>query len=169
MSKVIAIAAVAANGVIGNKGTLPWTFPEDSKRFMNVTKGNIVLMGRKTFESINKEPLPDRLNVVVSRSAKTTTISSKGVMFEGDLEKAVERYSKSRRTLYIVGGSQIYKDTMHLVDELDITQIDLPFQGDTYFPKIDPYQFELMSRNFLQMHCWVERYASTRQHYHKVK
>lgn len=159
MGRIIAIAAVAANGVIGNKGALPWNFPEDSKRFMNVTKGNIVLMGRKTFESIDQEPLPNRLNVVVSRSIKSTTIAAKGVIFAGDLEEAVNRYSKSRKTLYIVGGSQVYRDTMHLVDELDITQIDMPFKGDTYFPKIDPYQFELMSRHFLQMHCWVERYT----------
>jgi dihydrofolate reductase len=133
------IAAVARNGVIGNKNTIPWHLPEDFKHFSATTKGHVVVMGRKTWESLPARfrPLPDRYNIVVTRSdegfegadvanslneAIDTAILIDG--FEGDFE------------IFIIGGASIYEQAMDRADRLIISEVDMEPEGDTFFPRI---------------------------------
>ncbi len=130
------IAAVAKNNVIGKKNALPWYIPEDLKRFRKLTLGKIVLMGRKTFESIFTKlgsPLPDRLNVVIT-SNKNYQVPP-GVLVFDKLNKAIESFKKQE--IFIIGGAQIYQQTIAFADTLYITHIDKEIDGDAFFPKID--------------------------------
>lgn len=159
MGQVIAIAAVADNGVIGNCGKLPWNIPQDLKRFKKVTTGSIVLMGRKTFESLGSKPLPNRLNLVVSSSCGN---ASKNLLFVNDLLLAIHQFSsRDDRDLYIIGGGRIYQDSINVVDRLDLTRVSGEFEGDTYFPEVDYSQFTLVNSNRLTStpHCWTEMYV----------
>ena len=123
------IAAVSRNGVIGINNTLPWSLPKDLKRFKSLTTGNTVVMGRKTFESIGK-PLPNRRNIVVTRD---TEWKHEGVEVINDLYDIV-KYDGS---IFIIGGSEIYKQSMGLAGELELTIIDKDFEGDTFFPEME--------------------------------
>ncbi len=137
------IAAVAKNGVIGKENALPWYLPEDLKRFRALTTGKTVLMGRKTFESIMHKlgkPLPNRTNIVITRDKGyqipiTDSSSDERVVVYNNLNKAIEDYKD--RDLFIIGGGQIYKQTIDLADVLYITHVDQEIDGDVYFPEID--------------------------------
>jgi dihydrofolate reductase len=157
MGQVIAIAAVADNGVIGNRGKLPWNIPEDLKRFKQLTKGNIVLMGRKTFESLNSRPLSNRLNIVVSQSL--TTHNSKNLVITNELAPTIDRYSqKDQRDLYIIGGCQIYRQSLDWIERWELTRVDGEFEGDSYLPDIDYSQFRLIRSERFSPRCWAETY-----------
>ncbi len=130
------IAAVAKNGVIGKENALPWYLPEDLKRFRNLTSGKTVLMGRKTFESIiarNGKPLPNRKNVVITKQKEYQV--PEGVTVYNDIEKALRELKNE--DLCIIGGGDIYKQTIDAGDFLYITHVDQEFEGDVYFPEID--------------------------------
>lgn len=137
--KWIAIAAVARNGVIGNENRLPWHLPEDLKFFRESTREHIVLMGRKTFESLGK-PLPHRLNWVVSRNSNWRAA---GVEVFQSLEHAVNRAQEgqnfpegiSKEKAFVIGGAQIYRDSIQWIHEAWITEIDQDFLGDSVFPE----------------------------------
>lgn len=138
------IAAVAKNGVIGDKNNLPWYLPEDLKRFKEITAGKTVLMGRKTFESIIArlgKPLPNRLNVVVTRN--TSYQVPVGAVVEADIHSAFKNHASG--DIFIIGGGEIYKQTIDLADTLYITHIDKEIQGDVSFPKIDSRKWKLES------------------------
>lgn len=130
------IAAVAKNNVIGKSNTLPWYIPEDLKRFRALTIGKTVLMGRKTFESIIKKigaPLPKRKNVIITK--KRNYQAPKGVVIFYDLKKALEALKNEE--VFIIGGAQIYQQTIDLAETLYITHIDKEIEGDVFFPEID--------------------------------
>ncbi len=136
--ELIIIAAVAENNVIGAEGKIPWNIPKDMKRFYELTKNHPVIMGRKTYESIGK-PLPERLNIVLT---KQSNFNPEGVCIAGSLEEAI---AKSKDNLgeidgskvYILGGQQVYKQTLLLADKLEITHVHRKVKGDTYFPELD--------------------------------
>ena len=131
------IAAVANNEVIGKDNDLPWHIPEDLKRFKRLTLNNTVLMGRKTFESIfNRlgKPLPKRTNIIITRQADYQ--APKGCFVYSDIQQALEK--QKNENIFIIGGASIYEQTMNLADQLEITHVDQDFEGDTFFPKIDP-------------------------------
>lgn len=131
------IAAVAKNNVIGKKGAMPWYLPEDLKRFKKITTGHVVLMGRKTFESILEhlgKPLPDRTNFVITRDDSYQV--PEGVVVYTDLEKALSDYQD--QDLYVIGGGEIFSQTFDRADKLYITHIDKEYDGDVFFPEIDP-------------------------------
>lgn len=135
------VAAVAKNGVIGKDGGLPWYLPEDLKRFRAMTTGKTVLMGRKTFESImrrNNKPLPNRKNVVVTRD--TAYQAPEGVIVFHDISEALE--SLKNEDVMVIGGGQIYEQTIDRADALYITHVDQNIDGDVFFPKIDPSKWE---------------------------
>ncbi len=131
--KLIAIAAVARNGVIGNQGRMPWHLPEEFKWFKRATLGHAVLMGRKTFASIGK-PLPGRLNLVVTRDAHATFPPGVGVV--RDLEHFDPEAITADR-VFVAGGAEIYARLLPRCAELWLTHLSFDAEGDTYFPDFE--------------------------------
>ena len=129
-----AIAAMSENRAIGNKGRIPWHLPEDFKWVKKCTQGQVIAMGRKTFESMGR-PLPNRENIVISRTAD----SIDGCIVLPSLE-ALETL-KTDREIWIFGGAQIYSAAMNLIDELYLTVVTGTFEGDAFFPPFED-QFE---------------------------
>lgn len=128
MKKII-IAAHDPNLVIGNNGELPWHYSEDLKFFKKQTMGSPIIMGRVVFEELNEKPLPGRVNVVLSKSRTYDHVHS-----FADIQSAfhfLNEYDK----VYIIGGGKIYKQLLHIADQLIITEIKKAFEGDTYFPE----------------------------------
>ena len=135
------VAAVAKNNVIGNENDLPWYLPEDLRRFRKLTMGKTVLMGRKTFESIMKrlgKPLPGRKNVVVTRSVDFEAPAS--VEIANSLDEALSKYAE--RDLFVIGGGQIFAQTINKADTLYVTHVNLEVPGDSFFPQIDPAKWK---------------------------
>jgi dihydrofolate reductase len=130
-----AIAAMSLNRVIGNGNKIPWHLPEDFKWFKATTTGHIIVMGRKTFESIGK-PLPNRETIVLSRS----TFSHPGVRTIASLDEL--RAVAADRQVFICGGAQIYEQALPLCSELFLTLVKREVEGDTFFPRFED-QFEL--------------------------
>lgn len=127
--RLIIIAAHDPNLVIGKDGSLPWHYSEDLKFFKKTTMGSPLLMGRGVFEELNEKPLPGRRNVVLSRSKNyghVATFSS--------IEDAIQYLSEDDK-VFIIGGGEIYRQTMDLADELVITEIKEQYEGDTFFPE----------------------------------
>lgn len=141
------IVATSKNNVISLKGKMPWHIPEDLKFFKDKTLGHQLIMGRKTFESL-KKPLEKRLNLVVTRR-KNYKPSGKNVFSFPSIEKALlyakENKKKYPKKIFIIGGGEIYAQTLDLVDEVYLTRIDQNFDGDVFYPKIDLKKFKKIS------------------------
>ncbi len=133
---VTIVAAVARNGCIGKDGGLPWRIPEDMKRYRDVTMGKVVVMGRKTWESIPEKyrPLPGRTNVVVTRQRAYPL--PLGVERFAALDEALDAHAGD--DVVINGGGAIYAEAMERTDVLDLTHVHRDVAGDTFFPPIDP-------------------------------
>jgi len=139
--RVVLLAAVAENGVIGVDGEMPWHYPEDLRRFKERTMGHPVVMGRRTYESIADRlggPLPGRTNVVLS--ARDTLELPEGAVHAGDVEAALAAATAAldddRESVYVVGGASVYEQVLDRADELRITEIPESPDGDTRFPSI---------------------------------
>lgn len=134
------IAVVAADGAIGCNGNLLCHIPEDLRHFKEVTSGAAVIMGRKTWESLPKKPLPKRLNIVISRNPEFT---ADGAVVVPSLEEAVE--AARGHDLFIIGGGEIYARFMPWADRLFITELDAVFENaDTFFPEIDKASWKIV-------------------------
>lgn len=128
------ISAVTKNGVIGHHGSIPWHLPADLRYFKTQTVGHVVVMGRKTFESIVEvlgKPLPDRENVVLTRD---TEYNPAGATVLHSIEEARERHPD----FIVIGGATLYEQCMPIADRLYVTEVHTELIGDTYFPTIDP-------------------------------
>jgi len=128
------IAAVAENNVIGAKNDLPWNIPEDLARFKKLTTGKTVLMGRNTFQSVMKrlgKPLPNRTSAVLTRDPNEKFPD--GVLTYISLEAALRDFKE--KDLYVIGGGEIYAQTIAHADKLYITHVERSVDGDVYFPK----------------------------------
>lgn len=136
--KVSLIVAIAENNVIGKDNDLIWHLPDDLKHFKSKTSGHTIIMGRKTFESIGSKPLPKRENIVISRNPQPPV---EGVIFTTSLEEALKHSSDQEP--FIVGGAEIYRQSMGIVDVMEITRVHESFEGDTFFPEIDPEKWTL--------------------------
>jgi dihydrofolate reductase len=141
--KVIAIAAVGKNGVIGKGSELPWNIPEDMKFFREATKNQIVIMGRKTLDSLGK-PLPKRENAIVTRNPE---LKVSGALVFSDVKAAIDHYLAKKneyrdQNIFIIGGAQIYEASIPYLDEVWLTEIDQEFEGDIYFPFYKAGKFE---------------------------
>ena len=132
MPKLSIIVAMSSNRVIGVNNSLPWHLSEDLKHFKTLTTGHTIIMGRKTYESIGK-PLPNRRNIVISRNLNAFY---GGVEVVHSLEDAFSTSSNDEE-VFIIGGSNIYEQSLHLVEHLYITEIKKAFEGDAFFPEID--------------------------------
>jgi dihydrofolate reductase len=126
------VAAVAANGVIGAAGKLPWHLPEDLKHFRSLTYGHPVIMGRRTWESLGK-PLSGRENIVVTR---TPDYAAPGASIASTLEAAVA-LCIGARTVFVIGGGALYAAALPCADGLVITEIQRDYEGDARFPEYD--------------------------------
>jgi dihydrofolate reductase len=138
--EIVLVAAVADNGVIGRGGALPWRLKSDMQRLRAMTWGKPVVVGRTTYLSFTKKPLPGRTNIVVSRNP---SFAAPGALVASRLDAALEaaRGDALRRgvdTIVVLGGAEIYAQTMAIADRLMITRVHLQPDGDTKFPAIDP-------------------------------
>lgn len=170
-----AIAAVAKNNVIGRDNRLIWHIPEDLKFFKRTTMGKPILMGRKSYESLGK-PLPGRPNIVISRSYGDAPAAAATDLFweMEEAAPAVSRAEEANRTpegpflyasiaegiaaaknmaqrmgvaeVFITGGGEIYKQTMGMIDRLYLTRVERDYEGDVYFPDLNPHEWHTVSK-----------------------
>ena len=132
------IAAVAKNRAIGYQNKLIYWLPNDLKRFKALTTGHTIIMGRKTFESLPKGALPNRRNIVISR----TITEIPGCDCYKSLEEAIDNCSKDE-DVYIIGGASIYNQAIKMADRLCLTEVnDSPDNADTFFPQYDDWKIE---------------------------
>ena len=129
------IVAFAKDQVIGNKGCIPWKIKGEQKRFKELTTGNVVIMGRRSYEEIGK-PLPNRTTIVIS---STQNYDGENCMTAKSVAEAIEMAGE--RDIYISGGARVYVEALPLVEKMYITEVDLEVDGDTYFPPFDKEQF----------------------------
>ena len=127
------VVAMGKNREIGVDNQLLWHLPKDLKHFKEITSGHPIIMGRKTYESIGK-PLPNRTNIVVSRKKDWF---EEGILIVGSLKEALKFAKKIDENVFILGGGNIYEQTIDLVDKLEVTLVDAELNADTFFPKID--------------------------------
>lgn len=139
--RIALVVAAARNGVIGRGGGLAWKISDDLKRFREVTLGKPVVMGRKTYDSIGR-PLPQRVNIVVTRRAEPIA----GVLVAASVEDALRLGSAAAAQLdkdeiCVIGGAEIYAATLPLASRIYLTEVEADIEGDTHFPPIDPAQW----------------------------
>jgi dihydrofolate reductase len=130
VTRLCLIAALAANGVIGKDGGLPWRLPADLKRFKALTMGHPLVMGRKTYESIGK-PLPGRRNLVITRNRD---YSAPGCEVVHSLDAAMAACSGTA-DVFIIGGAELYRESLPAAHSLELTEIHAEFDGDAFFPE----------------------------------
>lgn len=133
------IVAVSENGVIGNGNRLIWHMPADLRRFKQLTMGHVVVMGRKTFESIGK-PLPGRTNVILTRDE---SFHPEGCEVMRSLEEVIARY-KEEDEIFIAGGGKVYSAALRHSVKIYLTRIHHQFEGDTFFPFLKPQEWKVM-------------------------
>lgn len=131
MSKLALIVAVARNRVIGLGNTIPWYCPADLQYFKRITMGAPILMGRKTWDSLKIKPLPGRQNIIVTRDQQ---FEAEGGDVVDSIEAGLQLVQNEPR-VFVIGGEDIYKQTLPRADELYITLVDAEKEGDRYFPK----------------------------------
>lgn len=147
--KVTLVLAMAENGVIGRDGGLPWRLSTDMKRFKADTMGKPIVMGRKTWDSFPRKPLPGRLNIVVTRDGN---FRAEGAEVVHSLEDAIALADARGRCMAgvdeicIVGGAQIYEQALPLADRLQVTHVLAEVEGDVRFPPIDPAVWQCVRR-----------------------
>lgn len=141
-AKRIMIAAAGQNNELGKSNALLWHLPDDFKRFRKITTGHPIIMGRKTFESFPK-PLPKRRHIIISRNTGYRVDHPDCVVVHS-LEKALEQVA-GQDTVFIIGGGEIYRQALPYCDTIELTRVESSFEADTYFPAIDPHEWELVA------------------------
>jgi dihydrofolate reductase len=132
--EIIIIAAMSKNGTIGKNNALPWSIKEDMIHFKKLTSGFPCIMGRKTWESLPRKPLPGRLNIIISstlkidaaENVKVCSTLDEGIAFCGNAEK-----------IFICGGAQVYKEAIKIAGKIELTLVHKIYEGDAFFPEID--------------------------------
>jgi dihydrofolate reductase len=127
LNEIVLVVAVAQNGVIGKEGAIPWHISEDMKRFKALTMGHRVVMGRKTWDSLPKKPLPGRVNVVVTRQKDW---QEPGALTASSLSQAIADASSS---VMVIGGAEIYEHAIALASRIELTEVHRDFEGDARF------------------------------------
>ncbi len=138
--RITLVVAAAANGVIGKDGGLPWDLPSDLKRFKELTLGKPILMGRKTWESLPRRPLPGRDNLVVSRqvaSRSQPSVAEEGALWFSGLDPAIAWAEQAgREELCVIGGADLFMAALPRATRLHLTRIDQDIDGDTRLPPL---------------------------------
>jgi dihydrofolate reductase len=127
MSEIVLVVAIADNGVIGKDGGIPWHISEDLKRFKALTMGHTIVMGRKTWDSLPKKPLPGRVNVVVTRQSDWR---ADGALTASSLGQATAGTSG---TVMVIGGEEIYQRALPMASRIELTEVHKDFDGDAKF------------------------------------
>jgi len=137
------IAAAGENNALGKENDLVWHLPDDFKRFKRLTSGHYIIMGRKTFESFPKL-LPNRTHVIITRNKD---YAPKDTIVVHSMEEAL-RVTKLDEEVFIIGGGEIYEMGMKFAGRIELTRVHGEFEADTYFPQIDPEQWDLVKEKF---------------------
>ena len=141
---VCLVVAMSQNGVIGNKGTLPWRLPEDLKRFKALTLGKPCVMGRKTWDSLPRKPLPERSNIVLTQDA---SFHPDGAIVVHSLEEALRAAARENPSeIMVIGGEAVFAAALPLADRIHLTEIMAKVEGDTVMPPIDDAQWQETAR-----------------------
>ncbi len=139
---VSAIAAAAKNNVIGDGADIPWRIPTDYKYFKQTTLDHHIIMGRKTFASMGR-PLPKRTNIVLTRDLMFTAT---GILVAHSIEEALTMaYDNDETEVFIIGGGEIYKQSMHYLDKVYLTRVMAEPEGEVVFPDLPAEEWELIS------------------------
>ena len=140
---VTLIVAASTNNAIGINNQLPWHLPTDMKFFKNTTWGMPVIMGRKTFESMNSKPLPGRMNIVISRQSLTIP----GVAVVSSIDDAInEAFRTDCKEAFVIGGGEIFANIINDASRLYMTRVHTHLDGDVFFPQIDERKWECIQR-----------------------
>ena len=145
------IAAIGKNRELGAKNKLLWHIPEDVERFKTLTTDQVVIMGRKTYESIPEKfrPLPHRVNIIVTRD-ENYQINNKNVFVSHLIEDAIEKARKFDKEIFIIGGAQIYKESLKYADKLYLTLVDKEYpEADVFFPDYSEFKIKTSEENHL--------------------
>lgn len=137
------IAAMADERVIGIENSLPWRLPADMKWFRQHTLGKPIIMGRKTYESFGAKPLPERVNIVVTRDKN---YSSEGAVIVHDIEAAIAAAGDVAEVM-VIGGASFYEQTIGLVERMYLTHVDAKIKGDAWFPKYDVQEWDVIEES----------------------
>ncbi len=138
--QITVVVAIAANNMIGCANKLLWHIKEDLQHFKSITQGGCVVMGRKTYESIGR-PLPNRRNVIISRNRGYTQEGCECYTSIDDALKALADLDN----IFIIGGGEIYKQTLPIADVIEITTVEKEYEGDTLFPALDMSEWQVVS------------------------
>lgn len=137
------IVAKAKNNIIGKNNGMLWFLPEDLKRFKEKTDGHVIIMGRKTFESLGKA-LPNRKHVVFTQNMDFTVEDENVDVVHSMLE--IKQYIDDEEENFVIGGAMIYSFLLPYVEKIHATEIDQNFEGDAFFPKLNPEEWKEVSR-----------------------
>ena len=135
------VVAAAANNAIGKDNQLLWHLPTDLKHFKTITSGHTIIMGRKTFDSMGK-PLPNRRNIVITRNQD---LKIDGATVTQSLDQALE-LCNDEAEVFVIGGAEIYKAALDRTDKIYLTRVHKSFEGDAYFPDLDPEKWTEVAR-----------------------
>ena len=143
------VVALSNNNVIGVNNSLPWNLKTDLAHFKNYTSNKIIVMGRKTYESIGR-PLPNRINLIVSNTIKEINGAELFKSTEDAINKAKELcINKNLDEIIIIGGGYLFRDTLSITNKLVLTKVDCNIEGDVFYPEIDLNEWKkLSSENF---------------------
>jgi dihydrofolate reductase len=142
MTRISFVVAVSRNVVIGRDGGLPWHVSTDLRRFKAITMGKPVIMGRKTWESLPKKPLPGRPNIVITRQKN---YGAEGAIVVSDIPSALAAAGQVEEVC-VIGGGEIFDMFLAQTDRIYLTEVDIEVDGDTFFPPIDPAQWTETAR-----------------------
>ena len=148
---IIQIAAAAENNALGKDNKMVWNLPDDYKRFREITTGHYIILGRKTFESLEK-PLKNRTHVIVTRDKN---YKAEDCIIVNSIEEALKTVPKDEDN-FIIGGAEIYKQSIHLSDKIELTRVHTTCEADAFFPEIDTKEWELIAEKH---HPKDERHA----------
>ena len=140
---IVVIAAAAENNALGKDNDLLWHLPDDFKRFKALTSNHFIIMGRKTFESFPK-PLPNRTHVIITRQKN---FAVENCIVVHNLKQAIAA-CPTDEDVFIIGGGEIYKQSMDIADTIELTRVHTTLQADTYFPEINPDEWTLINEEF---------------------
>ncbi|MBI2130989.1 dihydrofolate reductase [Candidatus Woesearchaeota archaeon] len=139
---IIIIAAMTKKGrVIGKDNTLPWDIPEEMEKFRAFTRGQVVIMGRKTWDSLpaGRKPLPNKVNIVISATMKPAS----GVHVFPTLKEGIEKAKEFGKDIYIIGGHGIFKEGVRHADRMYLSFVKHDYDGDTFFPEFDESEWNI--------------------------
>ena len=141
------IAAAAENNALGKNNEMIWHLPDDFKRFKKLTSGHFIIMGRKTYESLDG-PLPNRTHIIITRQENyAEKVDANCCIVVDNIEDAIAK-SASEGETFVIGGGEIYKLALPLADKIELTRVHGTFEADAYFPEIDENKWNLVNEDY---------------------